>query len=274
MNTGAARHDQGLQQRESARVPDQPPFCVRTALRCWVDLAATIRAFPLLSAVAGLACAATSLSNADLAAFEDPSVTTVSRALGMAVIEAFVTTPLLLAAHRLVILADTTSSPTTLVTRRFWRFFLLTAGILALLYMPVLLARWARATDAATMAVTVLGVIGSGATGLLLSLLFPAIAVDAPGATIRNAVADLWGKVFSIFCSGLLAFLPVAVAALIMGRIQDTLVEDADGLRARLTAAPFDGLMTVTTYVLLVLVASHYFLARANRLAQPGETAG
>jgi len=188
----------------------------------------------------------------------------------MAVVEALVTTPLLLAAHRFVILADTTSTLTvTLAAPRFWRFFLLSAGIIALLYVPVLLARWGQSTDTATVAALVLGAIGSGATGLLLSLLFPAIAVDAPGASIGNAIADLWGKVFSFFCSGLLAILPVAVAALVMGGIQAAVVENAEGLPARLTAAPVDGLMMVTTYVLLVLVASHYFLARASRLKEP-----
>lgn len=253
---------------------DQPPFCVRTAFHSWGDLAATVRSFPLLSALAALAGAVTSLSNVDLAAFEDPTAAAVVRTLGRTVIEALFTTPLLLAAHRLVILADTASTLGDTVTRlRFWRFFLLSAGLLALLYVPLLLTRWSEATDTIAATALLVGMIVSAATGLLLSLLFPAIAIDAPGASIRNAVADLWGKVWSIFCSGLLAVLPIAVAASVMGMIQKAFVEDREGLPARLTAAPFEGALTAATYVLLVFVASRYFLARASRLKRPDPAA-
>ena len=68
----------------------------------------------------------------------------------------------------------------------------------------------------------------------------------------------------------LLAFLPVAVAALVMGKVQDAVVENSESLLPRLVAAPLDGAMAAATYVLLVLVASRYFLARADRLKRPG----
>ena len=106
------------------------------------------------------------------------------------------------------------------LTPRFWRLFLLSAWCSwRCCYVPVhgdaleRLRDRRRILQSFAPGLPAVIVASVAATGLLLSLLFPAIAVDAPGASIRNAVADLWGKVWRIFCSGLLAVLPIAVAA-------------------------------------------------------------
>ena len=68
-------------------------------------------------------------------------------------------------------------------------------------------------------------------------MLFPAIAVDAPGASIRNAIADLWGNVWRIFWVGVIAVLPLLLATMVVGEIQALIFEDLNALPYRIRAA-------------------------------------
>ena len=64
-----------------------------------------------------------------------------------------------------------------------------------------------------------------------LSLLFPAIAVDAPGVGLRNAIADLGGNVWRIFWVGVLAMLPLLLVTMVVGGIQAMIFEDLNDVR-------------------------------------------
>jgi hypothetical protein len=156
----------------------------------------------------------------------------------------------------------------TLTTRRFWRFFVLTGAILAFLFVPVLLAR-PFFSVATTGWVLLAGVAAFIAASSLLALLFPAVAVDAPGISARNAVADLWGNVWRIFLAGTLAILlPMLALRMVVGVVQALLFEDTTNWPVRLAFAPFEGAVVAATYVLLVLIASRFYLAAADRLTQ------
>src|SRR4029453_13096040 len=93
-------------------------------------------------------------------------------ALGLAGAEAFLMTPVLLACHRFVILGEVTQDyGRALLTLRFWRFFGLSAVIVAMPYVPVLVTRWLLLDDVISLLALGAGGIASVAVSLLLSLL-------------------------------------------------------------------------------------------------------
>jgi hypothetical protein len=224
--------------------------------------------------IAVVACTATSLANACLNLDEDISTRAIVSGFGLAVTEAFLLTPVLLASHRFVILGETTQDYIrALSTRRFWRFFLLSAAIVAMLFVPILLTRWRSIVDEIYTPALYVGIASFVAASLWLSLLFPAIAVDAPSAGLRNAIADIGGNVWRIFWVGVLALLPLLIATMVVGGIQAMIFEDLSDFPLRIAFAPLEGAMIAATYVLLVLIASRFYLAVGDRLIRSSEAA-
>lgn len=253
-------------------MPSPLPSRLDSGHLAWTDLATIVRSQPWLAVIAVIACTATSLATAHLSQSDDVSATAVARGLGLAVAEAFLITPVLLAAHRFVILGETTKDyARALLTPRFWRFFLLSATLVAMLFMPIMVTRWRLLDDAISSLALGAGIVASVALSLLLSLLFPAIAVDAPGASIRNAIADLWGNVWHIFWVGVIAMLPLLLATIVVALIQAMIFEDLNALSLQVAFAPVEGAMIAATYVLLVLIASRFYIAVGDRLRQPRE---
>jgi hypothetical protein len=139
------------------------------------------------------------------------------------------------------------------------------------LFVPVLVTRWRLLDDVTSSVALGAGIVAFVTVSLLLSLLFPAIAVDAPGTSIRNAIADLWGNVWRILWVGVLAVLPLLIATMVIGGIQATIFEDLNATSLRVAFAPLEGAMIAATYVLLVLIASRFYLAVGHRLTRPSE---
>src|SRR5262249_19120462 len=108
---------------------------------------------------------------------------------------------------------------------------------------------------------------------LHLTLIFPAIAIDAPGANPNNAASDARGHLWFIFFTGLLAVLPLLLV-LLPGLILDV------ALRRSMPAAGREPpslllllvfLSAVPTQAVLVAVASHLYRIFADRLTSgPG----
>lgn len=255
-------------------MPSPLPSQLNSAHLAWTDLAAAVRSHPWLAVIAVVACTATSLATGYLSPEDDVSAAAIARGLGLAVAEAFLITPILLASHRFVILGETTQGyGRALLAPRFWRFFLLSVVIVTILFVPVMVTRWRLLDDAISSFALGAGIVAFVALSLLLSLLFPAIAVDAPGTGIRNAIADLRGNVWRIFWVGVLAVLPLLIATMVVGGIQAMIFEDLSDLSLRVAFAPLEGAMIAATYVLLVLIASRFYLAVGDRLRQSGSVA-
>jgi hypothetical protein len=270
LNTAAIWHDQRLPFVEDAQMPGPAPSPLNAVSQVWSDLVATIRSHPLPSVVAMIACAVISLVNPYVNPPHDDSALAVARALGLAVAEAFAVTPMLLAAHRFIILGETQQSyAAALLTTRFWRFFLLSAALAALLFVPILLARSLFDDDVLRWAF-VLAIVAFLASSSLLSLLFPAIAVDAPGAGVRRAVADLWGNAWRIFWVGTFALLPLVLLTVVAGIAQNIVSASVGAWPAQFAFALPEGAFQAATYTLLVLIASRFYLALADRLARAG----
>jgi hypothetical protein len=128
--------------------------------------------------------------------------------------QGFLLTPVAIAVHRYVLLGELTGSyqvnPADL---RFRRFFMFTVVVQLLMAMPGVVMSFARISSGATAAVIgfvalVLLVIGA-VISLRTLILFPAIAVDAPGAEWNNALRDTKGHSWRVFFIVLVVAIPV-----------------------------------------------------------------
>ena len=184
----------------------------------------------------------------------------VSTLTGVA--SAFFLTPYLIAVHRLIILDEI--APSYILRPgepRFRKFFLwsliLWAGVAApaalLLLLPV---RFIFALTGANvgLGVTFVATVTIIFTGFWatarLSILFPAIAVDAAGASWRNVMADTRGyawRIFLIFVLTSLPFVPVLIGiGLALGR-------------GTVAGAVIGGAVGIVSTTLYVVVASRLY---------------
>jgi len=141
-------------------------------------------------------------------------------------IRALLLTPVAIAIHRLVILDEVTRAYTLPLGEPAFRAFfawLFALGVIAGLPFDLLTAMQARdASLAATSIGFLLALIAMVAFVLRLTVLLPAIAVAAPGARLKPALADTKGQALRILAIFALALLPWIAAdfagVLLIGR--------------------------------------------------------
>jgi len=133
--------------------------------------------------------------------------------------QGFLLTPIAIAVHRYVLLGELTGSyRLSPADPRFRRFFLFTVVIQALMAVPGMLMSVAGGASGVTafivgLAAFVLLVVAA-IVSLRTLILFPAIAVDAPGAEWNNALQDTKGHSWRVFFIVLLTAIPaVAIYA-------------------------------------------------------------
>jgi len=169
-------------------------------------------------------------------------------------IQAFLMTPYAIAVHRFVILGEVTMSYRLAPAEpRFRRFF---GWSLAFLVLSN--ASWALTLHEQTTLENILGValyLALMVVGLRLMVLFPAIAVDAPGANWRQAIADTDGHawhIFLIIMATMLPFLIVAVAGKVI--LQGSIPGDAV-----IAFGAFDAVVGLVGWTLGVVIASRTY---------------
>ncbi len=169
-------------------------------------------------------------------------------------IQAFLMTPYAIAVHRFVILGEVTMGYRIAPAEpRFRRFF---GWSLAFLVLSN--ASWALTLPEQTTLENILGVIlylVLMVVGLRLMVLFPAIAVDAPGANWRQAIADTDGHawhIFLIIMATMLPFLIVAVAGKVI--LQGSIPGDAV-----IAFGAFDAVVGLVGWTLGVVIASRTY---------------
>jgi hypothetical protein len=190
--------------------------------------------------------------------------------------QGFLTVPYYIAVHRLVILGERTTSYVLAPSDpRFQLFFWWWAALSVVAYLPLPLVEllspargsitFPRLIALAAMPVVLIAII---IVTLRLTIIFPAVAVDAPGATWRNVMADTKGYVWRIFLFGLVACLPFIVIALAFGALVGfepaTRSWIASGLFIIFSAAS-----SVVALTLFIVVASRLYLWLGNRTNQP-----
>jgi len=195
----------------------------------------------------------------------------VGEALGLVqnAVEAFLLTPVVIAIHRFVILDKITRNYTVPIGEPVfgvffgWLFVLKVfvglpmdmLGLLQTLY-------WSLWTSTLVFAVAMVAAV---TVTLRLTILLPALAVGAPGATPLHALADTKGHVLrllALFCLALAPWLAVAIGgAVLLGR------------GATITGSPLAMLSLVMGAVLQTImlsltavVASYAFMALAEQV--------
>lgn len=103
------------------------------------------------------------------------------------------------------------------------------------------------------------------------AILFPAIAVDAPGAGWRNARQDTkghsWRVAFIYLCVALPLLLLIPIYFLYM-------TSGAQGMTGHIVFSVVTLIIQVPTLCAFAAAASHIYRAYANNLARPAGTAG
>ena len=196
----------------------------------------------------------------------------------LSIAQAFLLTPFLIAVHRFVILGETGRYTLAPGEHRFQLFFMWSIAMSLLAWAPPFLL-WAVKVEstpggALSLALgSVVYIIVATIISLRLIILFPAIAVDAPGATWRNAMADTKGSVWRILFIGLVAALPLIGLALLLGLIAFSLGAPREIARASIgwiaVTSVFDAMFGVFGFTLAVVVASRLYNELGNRVNQP-----
>lgn len=190
--------------------------------------------------------------------------------------QGFLTVPYYIAVHRLIILGERTGSyllaPSHL---RFQQFFWWWAALSVVTYLPIALIEMLAPARAMTpfsylivlaaMPVILIAVI---IVTLRLTIILPAVAVDAPGATWENVIADTKGYVWRIFLFGLVASLPLIVPAFIIGAIVAFGTPTRSWIVSGLSVI-FGSVLSVVGLTLFIVVASRLYLWIGNRTKQP-----
>ncbi len=257
--------------------PIVKPRIIRSALNAYTDGYRAVATMPSLAVIAILISVAYGIVDF---AFDLAAGAKVDPISGFELLKFvtslawnFLITPFCIAVHRFIILGEVT--PRYVIAPRqprFWYFFGWTV-LLSLIYLPIFLipASWSRSAPVlALISVTIVLVCAFVAVflTLCLTILFPAIAVDAPGASWQSALADTKGNMWRMFFIFLVAMLPpLAIGLLVALALWPDRFADE--------GAPFIGnnldwsLLALVSAILAVAIASRLYQALGDRLKQP-----
>jgi len=187
-------------------------------------------------------------------------------------VRSFCLAPFMVAVHRFIILDEVTRGYVLDPSQpRFMSFFgwLLALSVITSLGFSLLELLTAVGLSAmATMVLAVVVLIVALTVSLRLTILFPAIAVDARGATASNALADTKGHVFRIFMIFLLALLPLAAVAIVVTLMLGP--EMRAGTPMAIVQLVTGAIIQTITLPLCLAIASRVFQALADRVSQQG----
>jgi hypothetical protein len=226
---------------------------IGTAATSWADAFRAIRAMPLVAGIALVLMIVLSLATFALA-------------------------PLSIAVHRYVLLGELTSRypfdrPRYVryvgFTILVWCLFLIpvVSGLLAVVAMAlqVTAAAWLLSLIAVATVFAVIIVANRRV------ILFPAIAIDAPGTTWSNARQDTigssWRVFFILFCTALLGVIIIVVLSLLLL----ALVYLAGFSRQGPAGMIVNSIVQIPMVCAFAAAAAHIFRARADRLTRPVE---
>jgi hypothetical protein len=183
--------------------------------------------------------------------------------------QSFCLTPIMIAVHRLIILDEVAPgyivdpSQPSFIAFFSWLVALSLFGAAVFSVQELLTA--ISFTVSAAMGPTLKVAIVVTIVSIRLTILFPAIATGARGATAANALADSKGHVLTIFLIFLLALLPMVALAvgvtLLLGR-----GEMVHGSLLALIGLVASTVIHTTVLTLCVAIASRIFQAIGSRL--------
>jgi hypothetical protein len=170
-------------------------------------------------------------------------------------------TPFFIAVHRFIILGEITREyRLDWRDRRFQLFFGWAFVAFLLSRIPAVAMHLPK--NSPIQFLVLASVIAMWVIFVRSTILFPAIAVDAPGATPRRAFDDTRGHGWYIFFVYLLPFIPSLLIGLLIGRAVTILMPGA-GYVVYLVLAGVMGMLWLT---LAVVIASRLYLGLGDRL--------
>ncbi len=242
--------------------PSFPPIpdAVRLAYR---DLASVARELTRLMIVALVAILATNLPLAlFVSAAPGGSKADILVGFVTGLAQTFLLTPFFIAVHRFIILGERARAY-VLTPRelRFQLYFTFWAAFSVVAVAPIfIVAAWPVYPGLALVFVWTIAVM---IAGLRLTILFPAIAVDAPGATVARALADTKGYAWRIFAIGVIALLPVMAVGAVFRRMFGPLSGDAI---ASVAVAVVEAVVSTVMMTLFVAIASRLYQWLGDRV--------
>jgi hypothetical protein len=256
----------------------KPPV-VETAVIAWGDAFRAIGAMPVVAGIAFALVLVTSL--ASFAIIPDPYALVGSPWLPVlsivsSIVQAVLLAPLAIAVHRFVLLGERTGRyPLEPGSSRYMRFvgFAILVKILWLIPSTIQTLSLGAKDNPGLMAGIGIVVLALFITVIIVvvrrAILFPAIAIDAPGATWSNAGLDTKGSSWRVAIIFFLTALPVVVVA---GPLYWLLLTPP--------AQPSTGSWVIFSVIGAVIgvpalcafaaAASHIFRARADVMTRPG----
>jgi hypothetical protein len=186
----------------------------------------------------------------------------------------FLLMPYYLAVHRLIILGQVTHSYRIVPGELgFQRFYWLSIAFDLLFFLPTVLTpllsfariRYQLAFSAVVLVIAI-------HLFVRLIIVFPAFAVDAPGASLKNAYADTKGRAWRILGILLLAHLPFVLPLLALTAVfvRDEAAARSWALYSEIAVSAF-GVVLVT---LLVVIASRLYMSLGDRTKGTGQAVG
>lgn len=236
---------------------------IETAIQAWRDAAAAREKMPMLFWTAIAILIALSILHMLLGGWGSFAFVV---GVIFAVAQALALTPLAIAVHRFILLGEAQDrydfAPGD---PRFQKFFLFTIALEVLGAVPQIIA-FLSALVAPFLAPIVLLILGIAAAivGVRTAILFPSIAVDAPGADWRNAMADAKGHSWRIFLVLFCVALPAVVVEFVLIAIFSLV-----WLLAAIVLALTVPVITVFLVAAVAAAASRLYAAYANQLGRP-----
>jgi len=235
------------------------------------DVLRSARAMPRLVLVAAIILLAFNVADLLSSSYlQNSPLMRFFKEAGFQIAKSFLLTPFLIAVHRFILIDEVTDryviDPRD---SRFERFFAWSLLLWALTTAVNLLAQSAMQQASAMIGFIILFAATVVVTFVILRLtiLFPAIAIGAPGTSGASAFGDTKGHVIGILFIFVLAILPavtfVAAAALLL--FSPKSIEGGFSLAGILFAVVL-AVLQVTVYLLLVAVASRVFQSLAERV--------
>jgi hypothetical protein len=187
-------------------------------------------------------------------------------------VQSFLLTPFMIALHRFIVLDEVTSGyaldPSRPNVMLFFKWLVVLSAIGSLAFWAYALLT-ALDVPIAGAGVSALVILAAAAFIFIrLAILFPAIAVNAPGAQAANAWSDTRGhavRIFMIFALALLAPLPIVLATTWM------LGPEAHipGTPVAIASLFVSAIMHAVTLTLSVAIASRVFQIVGDRVVRP-----
>jgi hypothetical protein len=266
---------------------DEPPI-FGTAVQAWRDALLAMRRMPLVTGIAILIVTAPRIFAELVPEFKVPTLEQaylliVLSFLGLVqftAVQSALVAPAAIAAHRFVVLGEAAPRYSFLLSKRRWIFVFFFLGVVALISGPaIVILLWAFIVDVASWRILAIAALLFYAAFVLVFvralILFPAIAVGAPGASWRNAIADCEGHTWRVVAILCVTVIPIMGIQIAISEIHDYFVEVQISHDPHITAIERTidilddlaiALVRVFALFAFAAVASRLFMALANKL--------